>query len=235
MALTKAQKLKILKIIDEEEKGIHTLDRLIGGTTAPVSTGVGTVLQSGQDKVNADEKEIMHYLRWLENKGYICPVNRLNPNIFELTPKGSGYYEQLKNSATEPLDVELDSIVFHEGLRQEIDTLFADGEYAKCVSEAAKFLESELRNKTGAPANVRGSDLATYAFNPQRGILNAPYCQEQGHKEGIHILYRGAFNYIRNLAIHHSDILNDPIDNLQMLSYLDLLVRLLEKSSPRNP
>ncbi len=234
MDLTKQQRLKIFRILEETENGVN-LQRIIDGTWKDVSRGGGTTPEFGYDKVEASKEKIRTYWQELQSKGYIIPIGNYNKNWFKLSPKGKKYYEQLKSSATEPLDVDLDSVIFHEQLREEIRTLFEDGEYAECVVKGARLLERLLRNKTGSPTDVKGVGLASLAFKPEEGELIAPYCQEKSHEEGFHCLYLGAIKFIRNLAIHHSETLNDQIDNLQMLIFLDFLVRLLEKSKPRKP
>jgi uncharacterized protein (TIGR02391 family) len=234
MAFTKQQRLQVFRILAEAEDGI-TVNRLINGTFAFVNRGGGTTSEGGHDKVEALEEYIRVFWQELITKGYIIPIDNYNKDWYKLSSKGKKQHERLKDSPTEPLDVDLDSIVFHEQLKEEVRIHFEDGEYIKCVKEAAGFLEQELRHKTDAPPSERGADLATFAFKPQKGKLVDPYSQDKGHEEGIHILYRGAFNYIRNLAIHHSKILNDQTDNLQMLTFLDLLIRLLDKSTPREP
>jgi len=236
MDLTKQQRLQIFRILTEEgeDEGV-TIQRLIQGTHKIVSRGGATFSEDGHDRVEASEEEIRTFWQELQNKVYIIPIDNYNKDWFKLSPKGKKYYEQLKSSATEPLDVDLDSVIFHEQLREEIRTLFEDGEYAERVVKGARLLERLLRNKTGSPTDVKGVGLASLAFKPEEGELIAPYCQEKSHEEGFHCLYLGAIKFIRNLAIHHSETLNDQIDNLQMLIFLDFLVRLLEKSKPRKP
>ncbi|TKJ43950.1 TIGR02391 family protein [candidate division TA06 bacterium B3_TA06] len=234
MALTKQQKLQVFRIIEEAEEGVN-LNRIIDGTLKDVIRGSGSSPEFGYDKVEASKEEIRSYWQELQTKGYIIPINNYTKDWFKLSPKGKNYCERLKASQTEPLDVDLDSVIFHEQLREEIRTLFEDGEYAECVVKGARLLERLLRNKTGSPTDVKGVGLASLAFKPEEGELIAPYCQEKSHEEGFHCLYLGAIKFIRNLAIHHSETLNDQIDNLQMLIFLDLLFRLLEKSKPRKP
>lgn len=232
MNIKKQEKLHICQILMDEKEGV-TIQRLLNGRVEIVSRGGATFGEDGHDKVEAPEEDIRIYWQELQSKDYIVTKDNYNKDWFKLTTKGERYCNILKATLVEPLDIDLDSVVFDDHLKEEIRTLFEDGEYVKCISEATKFLEQELRNKTEAPSNKRGQELATFAFKSEIGKLVPPYCQDKGHEDGLHDLFLGAFKFIRNLSVHHSTDFNDQRDNLQMLLFVDFLVRILNKSQLR--
>lgn len=78
----------------------------------------------------------------------------------------------------------------------ERQALFFDS----AVRDATVYLESKLRELTDAPTDLVGKDLAEHAFG-QSGFLSDPNLPAS-EREGIHLLFRGATQYIRNAVGH---------------------------------
>ncbi len=231
MSLNKEEKLKILEQLKHATNfNLHVGSLLDRYTCKHISPLRDITSAETFEELKVD---INIFWEYLKSKGYVYISGHhagesFKPNIKKIEEL-CGTLKELGDI----IEIDLDSVVFHKQLREEIRTSFENGDYVTCLSEATKLLERNIRTKAEAPSTERGISLASFAFNAKNGKLTIPYCQDNKHQEGIHLLYRGAFGYIRNLAIHHSDVLNDQHDNLQMIIFIDFLLRLLDQSQPR--
>lgn len=104
------------------------------------------------------------------------------------------------------------------------------------VSEGFKVLEDRLRelvdNHTASDGVLSGEKLLNKAFNLENGVL-ADKTLPKAEREGVFLMYKGVFQFIRNPLAHKSVILEDKQKVIEYLYLVDLLLRLLpEKGGP---
>jgi hypothetical protein len=133
-----------------------------------------------------------------------------------------------------PRPVVLDSIPFLDGtLRARCLDLLAtfreDGQTERLdtvVVEATRILEDRLRSLSGAKPECTGVDLATFALgtdSPRLKISDVP-----AEQAAAHLLYRGAFGFIRNSVHHRLMTQLSPERTLQILGLIDYLLGVAE-------
>ncbi|MGB3477836.1 MAG: TIGR02391 family protein [bacterium] len=104
--------------------------------------------------------------------------------------------------------------------------------YDTVLTEATRILEDRIRSLTNAPADKMGPDLATYAFGSDDPKLKLS--DSKSEQEGLHLLYRGVFGWIRN-PVHHRLVPNLQKERvLQLLCLIDYLLSLAEESYSRS-
>ncbi len=111
--------------------------------------------------------------------------------------------------------LDLFEVFGQEDKRDRLDTV---------VSEAARVLEHRLRTLSGAPPTCTGVELASYCFGgstPRLVVSTVP-----AEQEGVHLLFRGAFGFIRNPVQHKLMRELQPERVLQILALVDYLVYL---------
>ena len=96
------------------------------------------------------------------------------------------------------------------------------------VTEATRILENRLRILTKTTGGETGAELAAKAFagkTPMFKISNI-----QAEQDAAHLLFRGAFGYIRNRA-HHKLLADIPPERvLQILGFIDYLISVAESA-----
>jgi hypothetical protein len=106
----------------------------------------------------------------------------------------------------------------------------------KTVTDAG---ESNLRDKLASDGvqsadTAAGADLAKMAFDRESGHLAPPWDVAAESLQGVHLMLRGFFLWIRNGFHHHAHILADDKDGaLELLQLCNALVKIVEKSRRR--
>jgi hypothetical protein len=105
---------------------------------------------------------------------------------------------------------------------------FTAERYSLAVRNAFTLLETRVRLESLAPRDKSGVDLATYAFHPQEGRI--PVGLTLGEREGVYLLFRGAFIAFRDPAAHNDQLVGvDRGAAFHQLALVDLLLRLTLK------
>ena len=103
------------------------------------------------------------------------------------------------------------------------------------VFEAFKIIEERLRTLVGAANEgedwLIGERLITKAFNPKNGILTDTSLTPS-EREGLHLMFRGAYQFVRNPRAHRIVDENDAQLAIELLYHADLLLRLLPNRPP---
>ena len=92
------------------------------------------------------------------------------------------------------------------------------------VNEATRVLEDRIRKLAGLGEEVAGVDLMTKAFSPKAVILRLS--TQDAEQEAAHLLFRGAFGFIRNPAHHRLIEKLEKERVLQILGFIDYLLYL---------
>lgn len=111
-----------------------------------------------------------------------------------------------------------------EGAHDRLDTV---------ITEATRILEDRLRRLTAAPAGCTGAKLAEYAFTASGNRLTVS--DVPAEQDAAHLLYRGAFGFIRN-SVHHRLVENlQPERVLQIVGTIDYLIFVAEGARRSSP
>lgn len=96
------------------------------------------------------------------------------------------------------------------------------------VTEATRILENRLRILTKSSGSETGADLAAKAFAGKEPMFIVSEIQSE--QDATHLLFRGAFGYIRNRAHHKllSDLSAERV--LQIVGFIDYLISIAESA-----
>ena len=113
-----------------------------------------------------------------------------------------------------------------------LDT-FNEGDDEIAIFKAFRFVEEQVRAKSGASAGDLGVALMTKAFNPSNGLLTVPTCAVPSEQEGIMSLFRGAISEFKNPSSHRTVDYNNRIIAIQTIAFAELLLDILSKATLR--
>jgi Protein of unknown function (Hypoth_ymh) len=115
---------------------------------------------------------------------------------------------------------DLFSIFTEKNLEERYDTV---------IRETGALVEDRLRAACQAPTSTIGVDLASYAFGGEKPRL--VLSSEKAEQEGVHLLFRGFFLWIRNPAGHRllGKISKERVQ--QLLAFADYLLGLVGEGS----
>lgn len=238
MALSKKEKLHILEILKSEgpggtDKSGVDLKRLLKGTIRNVSGPRGSWTENDYDKIEGKQEDIFSFWQWLQNKGFIVPIDTINMDRFRLTSTGEEYHEKIKTSSAEPLDIDLDSVIFNEQLLVKVAPAFESGNYDTAIRDACVLLEEAIRNKAMLGEIDHGQDLVVQALHHDNGVLTFPVCKKSAESEGVFFLFKGVLGFARNISMHHTKRLSSQATALQIVVFIDFLLRLLDTAQIR--
>jgi uncharacterized protein (TIGR02391 family) len=111
---------------------------------------------------------------------------------------------------------------FHPEIARRSIPLYSTGHYEEAVSNSFKVIEARLREATSS--QEVGIDLVNLAFNPNSGLLVDPNAWP-AEREGVHLLFRGAFLAFRNPSGHRFvDLDKEQAFDLMVLANRLLLI-----------
>jgi uncharacterized protein (TIGR02391 family) len=97
------------------------------------------------------------------------------------------------------------------------------------VSEATRILEDRVRALATLGPEISGVDLMTKVFSPKAPILRLS--SQDAEQEAAHLLFRGAFGFIRNPAHHRLLDIMEKERVVQILGLVDYLLYLAETAT----
>ncbi len=122
----------------------------------------------------------------------------------------------------------LNALIQDEELRRRCgDLLRAERDYDRVIREACVVLEHRVRELAGKGKDVVGADLMQTAFGPKNPILRLSDIEEE--QRGAMFLYAGIMKFYRNSAGHNIIGTIGELDALQVVGFVDALLRLLDK------
>ncbi|TET44821.1 TIGR02391 family protein [candidate division TA06 bacterium] len=191
-----------------------------------------TILKGAVKKIDAPEREVLQFLHKLEKDHMIFPPDTVNDDFFQLTEEGETYAKELELGISQvPFDLE--AVVIHEDLLQDVMPSFEAERYGTAIFEALKHIEKKLRAKIDADAELLGTKLVDKAFSPDKGCLTHPLCETGGERQGIHQLFRGGVQLMKSPEDHRDFGWDDRRVAGQAIVFADLLLGLLEQAEPR--
>jgi len=101
------------------------------------------------------------------------------------------------------------------------------GRFDEAVRSAFVLLEERLRKAVGEEG-MTGTQLANYAFNPERGPLAKHLGHTPAEREGLRELYSGAFKLFRNPTAH-GVVGYSPAEGRAIIGLVDLMLKMLKR------
>jgi hypothetical protein len=106
---------------------------------------------------------------------------------------------------------------------------YAAGRFSDAVRTGFALLETRVRSETLATPDLVGEKLADYAFHPESGKL--PLGATSAEKQGVHLLFRGAFLAFRNPVAHQDGVHGlGRAEATSQLALVNLLLDLTRKA-----
>ncbi len=112
-------------------------------------------------------------------------------------------------------------------------------QYDVAIRALTALIESNLRDRlvshgVASAETAAGADLAQIAFDKESGQLAPPWDIAAESLQGVHLMLRGFFLWIRNGFQHHAHILSHDKDGaLELVQLCNALLKIIEKSRPR--
>lgn len=101
------------------------------------------------------------------------------------------------------------------------------GRFDEAVRSAFVLLEERLRKAVGE-GGMTGTQLANYAFNPEKGPLAKHLAHTPAEREGLRELYSGAFKLFRNPTAH-GVVGYSPAEGRAIIGLVDLMLKMLQR------
>ena len=116
----------------------------------------------------------------------------------------------------------------HPDLKQRVLDRYGAGFYDDAVFNAFKTVEQRLRDVLGEP-HLDAMDLIKRGFNPSAGVLQGEGPSVwQSEREGVHLLFKGAFMAFRNpLGHRHLDL--GSYQAVEMILLANRLLAIIEQ------
>lgn len=125
----------------------------------------------------------------------------------------------------------LSELNVHPELMKGVGKLFQDGHYANAVEDACKILEAFVKMRS-MRFELSGTDLMQTVFSAKNPILAFNELQtetDKSEQQGMMFLYAGAMLALRNPRSHSLKV-DDPGDALDLLLFINLLMRSLDNT-----
>jgi uncharacterized protein (TIGR02391 family) len=119
-------------------------------------------------------------------------------------------------------------MTLHPRLEERARRQFVLGEFEAAAFVAMREVEIAVRERSGLPDGMLGTDLMNKAFADGGPLADrdAPPAERQG----LQSLYRGAISVFKNPASHRRVGLDDPTEAAEVVLFADLLLRMLERT-----
>lgn len=186
--------------------------------------------------ISLSEEEMMltyEAVEELQNDGYLMkdPSQRA-PGFLIFTTKGKELIAKQKDPEVHGL--RLEELITNKELLHKCLNLFNDGDYETAIFSTYKFVEEKVRTISGASLGDIGVDLMTKALHPERGRLSIKACKLPAEQEGVYNLFKGSIAFFKNPSSHRTVNYEDRIVAIQIISFADLLLRILSLASRKD-
>jgi uncharacterized protein (TIGR02391 family) len=160
---------------------------------------------------------------WLVREGFLAMApNDMNGQNHFVTRAG----EEL--ARTEDLDAWRKAHLFPDhydaALVRYVKPLFSRGDYDTAVFRAFKEVETRVRKKSGLTAEY-GRALMLKAFGETGPLMKAGAEDRKSARE----LFAGAISFCKNPSSHHEIDFDDPREVIDMISFANQLLRIVDR------
>ncbi|HWO39120.1 MAG TPA: TIGR02391 family protein, partial [Candidatus Acidoferrum sp.] len=118
----------------------------------------------------------------------------------------------------------------HPAIASSTFALFIRGHYDTVVFEAFRAVEVAVRQATGLPQDLVGSNLMRRAFDVSNGPLTDPSLV-QSEKQAMSDLFAGAMGMFKNPTSHRVAAISKPEDAVDLVMFANYLLRLVDQRS----
>jgi hypothetical protein len=105
--------------------------------------------------------------------------------------------------------------------------------YEDAITSAFRILEVRVRNRINAGPDRYGIDLMDDAFNPDKGRLI--FGETASERQAVHLLFRSAYMMLRNPPSHRYLEEFAGAEIVEVVMFVDFLLKVLAKASERAP
>lgn len=116
---------------------------------------------------------------------------------------------------------------------RDLYTLDPEAAISKAFIVVEERLRALLAESVDDVQNLHGIDLVTKALNPNTGVL-IDKSLPPAEREGLHLLFRGAFMYVRNPRTHRLVGGSDDQLSIDYMHLADMLLRILPNPESRD-
>lgn len=163
--------------------------------------------------------DIRQYQRGYDNEG---------EEEFFPTKKGVRFLEREFNKVIKEYTL-LPKTYVHPKIVSKSFSLLESGEFESAVFQAFKTIETSIRDKIGAKAEVVGTKLIRKAFHAENGSLT-DYKLPKSEREAFANYIAGAFGFYKN-PCSHRDVQIDFISAFDRIVVASDLLKAIEKSN----
>ncbi len=172
---------------------------------------------------------------WLQREGMLLPVpGQQDPDWVFVSQRGRAVTSK-ENFAAYRSSQLLPHKVLHPVIASSTFALFMRGHYDTVVFEAFRAVEVAVRNATGLPQTLVGTDLMRKAFSVQTGPLTdaSLVASEQ---QAMSDLFAGAMGLFKNPTSHRLAAIDKPQDAVDLVMFANYLLRLVDqRAAPKTP
>jgi uncharacterized protein (TIGR02391 family) len=150
---------------------------------------------------------------------------------FSLTVRGMNVLE--KGLDIDKCRYRLTDYITREDLLLKCSDDFDNQKYEDAIFKAFKYIEEQVRKKSGAKTSDFGTKLMTIALTPNTGKLVISSCQDAGEEDGVHSLFRGAYLLFKNPSSHRTVDYDNPKAVIRIIMFAELLLDYIDMSKLR--
>jgi hypothetical protein len=118
-----------------------------------------------------------------------------------------------------------------EILDEELSRACLDKSYEDAITSAFRILEVRVRARINAGAERIGTELMDDAFNPDRGKL--VFGETASERQAVNQIFRSAYMMLRNPPSHRYLEEFGGAEIVEVLMFVDFLLKILSKASDR--
>ncbi len=182
----------------------------------------------GHKKADRYARKLMEAWLWLERDMLIAPKPGTQDDWYYVTERGQKIlsaedFEAYKQASLFPAQG------FDPILVKAVHILFLSGDYETAVFRAFKEVEMRVRDKSDLDASDIGVPLMRKAFGtggPLEDVSLPP-----GERERMRELFTGAIGTFKNPASHRAVQFENPKEVIDIISFANHLLRIVERSS----
>lgn len=146
-------------------------------------------------------------------------------DFVKLTGKGK---KVVKNGKDPDIyGLQLEQLIVNPDILNKCLSSFNEENYEAAIFSAYRFMEEEVRRRSGLDVKCYGDALITQALHPTKGLLTITTCMLDNEKEGVYNLFKGAVAFFKNPSSHRTVKYEDKLIAMEIIGFADLLLQIL--------
>ncbi len=201
-----------------DDLGMHLLKSMMRSNSATNRFNFCQMIPGGQIAMR-----FMEAWSWLAREGFIAfAPNDMNGQNFFVTRVGAAVAQLDDLEAWRKASLFPDH--FDGALVRYVKPLFARGDYDTAVFRAFKEVETRVRKKSGFKSDY-GRGLMLKAFGETGPLMAGDAEGRKAERE----LFAGAISFCKNPSSHHEINFDDPREVVDMISFANQLLRIVDR------